>query len=53
MMLRHLGYGETADRLENAIDAVYRDEDRLTPDQGGTASTTEFCAAVALSLTHI
>jgi isocitrate/isopropylmalate dehydrogenase len=47
MMLRHLGYGETADRLENAIDAVYRDEDRLTPDQGGTASTTEFCAAVA------
>jgi isocitrate/isopropylmalate dehydrogenase len=36
--------------LENAIDAVYRDEDELTPDQGGVASTTEFCEAVAKRL---
>lgn len=46
MMLRHIGYGETADRLEAAIDNVYADEDRLTPDQGGEASTEEFCQAV-------
>ena len=42
MMLRHLGYGETADRVDSAIEKVYRDGDRLTPDQGGTASTTQF-----------
>jgi len=46
MMLRHLGYADTADRLESAIDAVYAAEDRLTPDQGGSATTTEFCNAV-------
>ena len=46
MMLRHLGYGETANRVDSAIDKVYRDGDRLTPDQGGTASTTQFCEAI-------
>ena len=46
MMLRHLGYGETADRVDSAIDKVYRDGDRLTPDQGGTASTNQFCEAI-------
>ena len=46
MMLRHLGYGETADHVDRAIDKVYRDGDRLTPDQGGTASTTQFCEAI-------
>ena len=47
MMLRYLGYAASADRLETAIDAVYLAEDRLTPDQGGTATTDEFCRAVA------
>ena len=46
LMLRHLGYGETADRVDRAIEKVYRDGDRLTPDQGGTASTTQFCEAI-------
>ena len=46
MMLRHLGYADTADRLESAIDAVYAAEDRLTHDQGGSATTSEFCNAV-------
>ena len=47
MMLRYLGYAASADRLETAIDAVYLAEDRLTPDQGGVATTDEFCRAVA------
>ena len=46
MLLRHIGYGETAERLEAAIDSVYAAEDRLTPDQGGKASTKTFCQAV-------
>ena len=46
MMMRHLGYAETADRIEEAIDAVYCERDRLTPDQGGASSTKEFCQAI-------
>jgi isocitrate/isopropylmalate dehydrogenase len=47
MMLRHLGYAEAANRLESGVERVYADGRVLTPDQGGRASTTEFCAAVA------
>ena len=46
MMLRYLGYAESADCLEAAIEGVYAIEDRLTPDQGGNATTEEFCQAV-------
>ena len=41
LMLRHLGYGEQADRVERAIDAVCKDGRVLTGDLGGTASTAE------------
>ena len=47
MMLSHMGYNDTAERLERALEAVYLDEDRLTPDQGGFANTNEFCQAVS------
>ena len=50
MMLDHLGYPDSAERLELALEAVYRDEDRLTPDQGGAAKTNEFCQAVSSRL---
>ncbi len=50
MMLRHLGFAESADRLDAAITEVYQAADRLTPDQGGAASTTAFCEAVASRL---
>ena len=40
LMLRHLGYGTVADRLETAIGEVILAGD-LTPDMGGTLSTTE------------
>jgi isocitrate/isopropylmalate dehydrogenase len=50
MMLEHLGFGPAAQRLEAAVARVYADGSMLTPDQGGTASTTGFCAAVARHL---
>ena len=50
MMLRHLGFAPAARRLEDAVARVYAAGDTLTPDQGGSATTTEFCAAVARAL---
>ncbi len=46
LMLEYLGYAEAAARLEQAIARVYAAGQTLTPDQGGTATTTAFCAAV-------
>ncbi len=46
MMLEHLGMAPEATRLRDAITAVYAKGDHLTPDQGGSATATEFCAAV-------
>jgi isocitrate/isopropylmalate dehydrogenase len=50
MMLDHLGFGPAARRLETAVARVYAEGRTLTPDQGGTASTSAFCAAVARHL---
>jgi len=50
MMLEHLGFAAAARRLEGAVERVYAEGRALTPDQGGGASTTEFCAAVARHL---
>ena len=46
MMLDYLGFDAAAERLRQAMAAVYADGRTLTPDQGGSASTTEFCAAI-------
>ena len=46
MMLDYLGFEAEARRLSRAIEAVYREGTHLTPDQGGTAKTIEFCNAV-------
>lgn len=46
MMLDYLGWSDTALRLDRAITQAYADGRRLTPDQGGSASTTAFCTAV-------
>ncbi len=48
MMLVHLGFGEAAQQLRDGIERVYADGGVLTPDQGGTASTTELCDAIAV-----
>jgi homoisocitrate dehydrogenase len=45
-MLRHLGYTDGANKLENAVDAVIRDGKHLTPDMGGTSRTYEVTQAV-------
>ena len=47
MMLRYLGFAAAGESLEQAIEATYADGAALTPDQDGTASTTDFCAEVA------
>jgi isocitrate/isopropylmalate dehydrogenase len=47
MMLGHLGFADAAERLDSALSRVYAEGRVLTPDQGGSASTTEFCEAVA------
>ena len=46
MFLEHLGYEKEAARLETAVYKVYQDGKYLTRDQGGSASTTDFCEAV-------
>lgn len=46
MMLDYLGMEDEARALEKAVAKVYRKGDKLTPDQGGTATTTEFAEAV-------
>ncbi len=46
LMLDYLGYEDAAIQLDRAISHVYADGRPLTPDQGGSSSTTEFCAAV-------
>ncbi len=44
------GHAESAQRLVRALEAVYAEGKNLTPDQGGAASSTEFCEAVARRL---
>lgn len=46
MMLEYLGHRNAARRLVEAIDRTYLEARHLTPDQGGKASTTQFCEAV-------
>jgi homoisocitrate dehydrogenase len=40
-MLRQLGYFKGADRIDTAVDQVIREGTHLTPDLGGTSSTTQ------------
>jgi len=50
LMLRHLGEGAAASRIENALGRVLRDGGARTQDLGGTASTLEFAGAVCRAL---
>lgn len=50
MMLEYLGFAERAEQIERAIERVYADGKTLTPDQGGTATTTALVDAVAAAL---
>jgi tartrate dehydrogenase/decarboxylase/D-malate dehydrogenase len=50
LMLRHLGHGAEARRIERAIDVVCQDGGVLTGDLGGQASTQEVGDALALAV---
>ncbi|WP_092808239.1 isocitrate/isopropylmalate dehydrogenase family protein [Rhodococcus globerulus] len=50
MMLDYLKQPEPAQRIRNAVQAVYVEGTKLTRDVGGDASTTEFTDAVVASL---
>jgi isocitrate dehydrogenase (NAD+) len=50
LMLRHIGEPEAAMKIRNAIEYVYRDKKNLTRDVGGTATTSEFTAAVIAAM---
>lgn len=50
MLLTHLGETEAAQKLQHAVEAVYREGKHLTGDVGGTASTQEFTDAVVKAL---
>ncbi len=50
MMLEYLGFGEPAVNLRGATKKVYGEGKVLTRDQQGSASTLDFCSAVAQNL---
>ena len=50
LMLDYLGFSADASRLDAAVRKVYADGRVLTPDQGGTAKTSEFTRAVIANL---
>jgi len=50
LMLRYLGDKDAADRVEQAVGAVYAHGDMRTGDLGGTATTEQFVAAVVKEL---
>src|SRR6201998_761326 len=46
LMLRHIGEFDSALKIRNALEKVYRDRDKLTRDVGGKAGTSEFADSV-------
>jgi isocitrate dehydrogenase (NAD+) len=50
MMLKHIGEGEAAGRIQNALESVLAEGKSVTGDLGGNASTTEFTDAVIATL---
>ncbi|KAH6561140.1 hypothetical protein BASA50_004077 [Batrachochytrium salamandrivorans] len=49
-MLRHLGLDEQADRISSALLAVIKEGRVLTPDVGGSSTTTDFTNAIIAKL---
>lgn len=50
LMLAHLGEREASQRLQAGIEAVYAEGKSLTPDVGGSVSTSQFTDAVIARL---
>ncbi|MFB3916119.1 MAG: isocitrate/isopropylmalate dehydrogenase family protein [Terriglobales bacterium] len=53
LMLRHLGEQEAAERIQGALEHVYRAKEHLTRDVGGNAGTSEFADAVIEALESV
>ena len=49
-MLDHVGHVQAAQRLRHAIRATIVDKDRVTPDLGGSGSTSSFADAIVARL---
>ena len=50
LMLDHLNEGETAKKVQTALEKVYAESKTLTRDVGGTSGTKAFSAAVIAAL---
>jgi isocitrate dehydrogenase (NAD+) len=50
LMLQHLRELESAKRLQNAVEKIYAGKKNITPDVGGSASTTQFTDAVIAAM---
>jgi isocitrate dehydrogenase (NAD+) len=50
LMLDHLGERTAAERIQNALEKVYREAKHTTRDVGGKAGTAEFADAVIAAL---
>jgi isocitrate dehydrogenase (NAD+) len=51
MMLRHIGEGDAADRMRQAMLDVFAEGKYITKDIGGTAKTADFASAIIARLT--
>ena len=50
MMLEHLGEQEAGNRIVRAIEKVIQNNDSLTPDMGGKATTESLSIAIVNAL---
>jgi tartrate dehydrogenase/decarboxylase/D-malate dehydrogenase len=50
MMLRHLGVPDAANAVESAIEVILAQSKVRTPDIGGTSTTRDLGAAIALQV---
>jgi isocitrate dehydrogenase (NAD+) len=50
MMLEHIGEAKASDRIRRALQAVVAEKKAVTPDLGGTASTSQFADALIAQL---
>jgi len=53
MMLDYLNFTDAVARIDLAVSQVYADGRALTVDQGGSASSSAFCAAVREKLGNV
>ena len=53
LMLRHIHEREAADRVQSALERVYRSKEKLTRDLGGSTSTSEFADTIVATMQNV